>query len=300
MAELKPYLDNTAFGALGELTTIKHLQTLYKIQDEENTVVQIEHYRDRLSEEHIKNSEGRGIAVANKFFDEFSSKNHLATKIVHVAKKSTFEKHIGRKVNQKSDPSDILVYFDGVGWHGISYKNSKTNTVGSYGLKEIDCIFATNLAAISSEFTKTIDLIYGSKDRNERQVLKAAEQAINSASSITCRIAAEKFSQAFASSSLATKKESLLNWLKLSPTIDYVLCKGAGYSGNYTASIIHHKDIPAVSMIHNATTIDAIKNMSTEVKFLIDKKIVVGAGDFRFTHKGFTSLSMTVSLKNKV
>lgn len=184
------------------------------------TAQQFEKRSKAVSEEVIEWQKGRAEAMYKKF-NEFLSNRQYGNPVQSfwTARPGfSFESVVGFKVNQRLNPTDVLVRLSTGKFYGISAKSTKTGGAGlkNPGIGTIDRYLGTNLSAIDQKYSKLIVEKYDLPEGKD-----ARKQFLNSNPGVKKRVYENYSSKAL--NELRNNYLTVLNTLSQQQVIDFLV-----------------------------------------------------------------------------
>lgn len=307
--------DNTRVATAGERYTVAHiLRTAAVHHRGQGNHDKAQHLETQAAEHEARanvlmkgidpavhaDTKGRAIAVAAEFVNRMKQAGHKPEHIHgvhHTPNPGDITRVTSVATNQTDDPSDLVVHYrkgNDDYYHGISYKNNVSHTLGTPGSKVIDALLGTRHEENHTKFHQEMRAKHGDAwaSKQSRKVLLAdSEEARKDVDNFRKKTAHHQ-TTTFNGVDTETQRAFLKNQFKMNSKIDYTLAKGYGTNGNYGAKISDHDDHPLSAAIKNAVKFSAEQRGHTTHYYAHDKKgnaIRLGYNEHRFTHSGATS-----------
>lgn len=214
------------------------------------TSQQFEKRKKSVSEDIVEWQIGRAEAMYKKFLDFLRNKNYGSPVQAYWTARPgfSFEPVVGFKVNQRLNPTDVLVKLNTGKFYGVSAKSTKTGSAGlkNPGIGTIDRYLGTNIASVDVKYSNMIVEKYDLPSGKD-----ARKQFLNSNPGLK-----KKVYENYSSKALREMRDQYLNvlnglsqqkiidflvteWLNEDPEIlklPYVKITGSG-TKTYTASL---------------------------------------------------------------
>lgn len=270
-----------------------------------------EHAQKYLNKHHpqlVTDTIERSRHVADSFIKHHESEGRKITDlhdIHHTPKNGDIEKATGVKTNQTDDPSDMVAHYKKGAkddYHGLSYKNNNSNTLGTPGTKATDETLGTKHQELYNEFQNKMKKKHGKDYSSQefRKKLASSDEGAKKESKDFVQSAAKHSHDTFTKANTDKQREHLKKIFKMNPKVPYVLAKGFGTGGNYGSSIKKHDDNEKGHAINNAKKFSTEQKGSTVHYYAHTadgQKHHLGYSEHRFTHSGFTSFGLPTHSK---
>lgn len=242
----------------------------------------------------------RAKKVAEAFLAHHGGQGRMAEHIMavhHTPKEGDIERATGVKTDQKNDPSDFIVHFNRHAkdeYHGASYKNNDSNTLGTPGAKAIDQSLGTDHSGLAAKFHEKMKKKHGEAwtSKEGRKNLQKTHAEAQADAKKFAEDSAEHTHKTFTGSHVDRQRSHIKELFKMNPKVPYVLAKGKGTGGKYDASITSPDESDRAKVINNAKKFSTERRGSSVHYFAHDGDNVkhpLGYTEHRYTHSGFSS-----------